>query len=132
MTAKQLANHIKKLGGQSPLADELLRSLLDRELLKSPWYETQQEHWLGWLKGYPGPGHYGRMQHNRDARFIYNHIVCPPMVLWLPEALCVPKSLIKRAFNATLVLPTLASQSGAIRRVLPWQLVEEHLLSQKP
>ena len=51
------------------------------------WYRTQKEHWLGWLGEYHGPGAYGRApSEERDARFVYNHIVCPEMLLWLIEA----------------------------------------------
>ena len=54
------------------------------------WYRTQKEHWLGWLEGYDGPGAYGRTQANRDAKFAYNHIVEPKMLLWLVDAAGVP------------------------------------------
>lgn len=51
------------------------------------WYMTQKEHWLDWLREYDGPGAYGRMAGTqRDARFAYNHIVEPKMLLWLIEA----------------------------------------------
>lgn len=35
------------------------------------WYDTQKEHWLGWLADYDGPGYYGRQHRGaatRDAR----------------------------------------------------------------
>jgi len=51
------------------------------------WYTTQKEHWLGWLHEYDGPGAYGRIPgKQRDAKFAYNHIVEPKMLLWLIEA----------------------------------------------
>ncbi len=50
------------------------------------WYTTQKEHWLGWLGEYDGPGGYGRVPgKKRDAKFAYNHIVNPEMLLWLFE-----------------------------------------------
>ena len=63
-----------------------------------------------------------------DAKIVYNRIVCPPMLLWLPEAVRVSKALIKEAFSAALERATLASQSAAIREVIPWEIVEEKVL----
>jgi hypothetical protein len=58
------------------------------------WYKSQKEHWLGWLSEYDGPGFYGRKTNgSRSAEYAYNHIVCPPMVLWLAEASGVEKSV---------------------------------------
>lgn len=46
------------------------------------WYRTQKEHWLGWLGDYEGPGAYKRKTGvKRDAKYAYNHIVCPEL-LW--------------------------------------------------
>lgn len=48
------------------------------------WYKTQKEHWLGWLREYHGPSAYGRKNgRRRDAKFAYNHIVEPKMLVWL-------------------------------------------------
>src|SRR5262245_45052949 len=47
------------------------------------WYKTQQEHWLGWLREYSGPGAYGRGNWKRSAEFVYNHIVNPQMLVYL-------------------------------------------------
>lgn len=66
------------------------------------WYKTQKEHWLGWLAEYRGPGYYGRKNSHRSAEFVYNHIVCPPMVLWLAEASGIPKPMVAKAAQAAL------------------------------
>lgn len=55
------------------------------------YHATQKGHWDAWLGPYNGPGYYGRKAWNRSAEFVYNHINCPPMVLWLGEAAGVPK-----------------------------------------
>ena len=41
---------------------------------------------IGWLLEYEGSAYYGRKNLHRAAEFIYNHIVCQPMLLWLAEA----------------------------------------------
>jgi hypothetical protein len=99
------------------------------------WYSTQKQHWLGWLKEYNGPGYYERKDWNRDAEFVYNHIVCPPMVLWLGEASGVPPIVVRRATKAALDAPaSLSAKAAAIRRVIPWSLIVERLgnPSQRP
>ncbi len=58
ITANELANHIKTLNSKSPSSDKLERLLREKQLLKKTWYKTQQEHWLGWLAEYSGPGAY--------------------------------------------------------------------------
>ena len=48
------------------------------------WYLTQKEHWIGWLLEYNGPGAYGRKTTDgRDAKFVYNHVVQPEMLVYL-------------------------------------------------
>jgi hypothetical protein len=92
------------------------------------WYKTQKEHWLGWLEGYGGPGYYGRKDWNRDGEFVYNHIVCPPMVLWLGEACGISATLVRKAKKSALgARPNLSAQAAAIRRVIPWELIEDRL-----
>ena len=94
------------------------------------WYKSQKEHWLGWLSEYAGPGFYGRKTANRSAEYAYNHIVCPPMVLWLGEASGVDKSLVNAAKQAALKAPaSLPSKSAAIRQVIPWLIIEIALKS---
>jgi hypothetical protein len=48
------------------------------------WYESQKEHWVGWLFHYNSPGAYGRkVVEGRNAKFVYNHVVCPELLLYL-------------------------------------------------
>jgi hypothetical protein len=85
------------------------------------WYTTQKEHWLGWLHDYGGPGAYGRIPgQNRDAKFVYNHIVCPEMLLWVIAAAGVRQDLVDAARRAYAEGATMMQQSGAIRRCVPW------------
>ncbi len=88
------------------------------------WYTTQKEHWLGWLREYDGPGAYGRVPgKQRDARFAYNHIVEPKMLLWLIEAAGVSKDLVEATQRASAEGASLMQKSGAIRRVAPWTVL---------
>ena len=98
--------------------------------LKRPgvWYLTQREHWLGWLKYYNTKGAYDRIPGlNRDARYAYNHVVCPPMLLWLASAAGVKMSLMRAAKREAATLERMRAQAGAIRRHVPWEVVAEAL-----
>ncbi len=92
------------------------------------WYTTQKQHWLGWLGEYDGPGAYGRIAgKQRDARFAYNHVVCPEMLLWLIEAAGVRHDLVQVARSASETGTTLMQKAGAIRRQVPWAAVYDAL-----
>ena len=92
------------------------------------WYLTQKEHWLGWLKYYNTEGAYGRRPGlNRDARYAYNHIVEPKMLLWLLPAVGVSPVRVRAARSSAAREKTMMAQSAAIRRVVPWEVVAEAL-----
>ena len=97
---------------------------------RNPTYKNQKDHWLTWLGDYDGPGFYERKTHaGRDAKYIYNHIMCSPMLLYLPEALGVSQTLVKKAFYAVIKSkdPGMAKQCGIIRKTIPFELVEKEL-----
>jgi deoxyribodipyrimidine photolyase-like uncharacterized protein len=85
------------------------------------WYKTQKEHWLGWLSDYNGLGGYGRKPgQNRDARFAYNHVVCPNLLLYLIRAIPLRPELVEAAEKAYQNGSSLMEKSGAIRKIAPW------------
>lgn len=129
MDAKGLRAVIEKLPNHGEYSQKL-EAHKRLAINRIPWYKSQKEHWIGWLKEYDGPGFYNRKnQTGRDAKYIYNHIMCSPMVLYLPEALGVSQTLIKKAFNAVIKSgdPGMAKQCGMIRKILPFELVEPKL-----
>lgn len=92
------------------------------------WYTTQKRHWLDWLRGYHGPGAYGRRpETRRDAEYVYNHIVEVKMLLWLIHAAGVERRLVSRARKSVAKGTTLAQQSAAVRKHVPWVTVERAL-----
>jgi RNA polymerase sigma-70 factor, ECF subfamily len=69
---------------------------------------------------------------HRSAEFVYNHINCPPMVLWLGEAAGLPRARVAEAKRSVLSAnPNHAAECSAIRRVLPWEMIESRLGSVK-
>jgi hypothetical protein len=92
------------------------------------WYKTQKEHWLGWLGDYHRPGYYGRQDSTpRNAKYAYNHIVCVDMLLYLAKASRISPSRLAKARAAERAAPSLQAKSGAVRKVIPWEVIEEAL-----
>ena len=107
-----------------------IRRLPSDPLRKDPrkWYLTQKQHWFGWLGEYNTRGAYVRVPGlNRDARYAYNHIVECRMRLWLIDAAGVDRKVYREARKAFAANSTLQRQAGAIRKVVPWDVVEAAL-----
>jgi hypothetical protein len=86
-------------------------------------YPSQREHWLGWLSEYNGPGYYGRSRYDRDAQYCYEHIQDPGMLLWLAEALGMPKVTVQRAADLALAQAHRNGWCKAVRSVIPWDVI---------
>jgi hypothetical protein len=131
MTPQRLARKIKKCRVTQPITASYERAL-EREGIWSAegvWYRSQKEHWSGWLSEYNGPGAYNRKtRRGRSAEFVYNHINCPPMLLWLAEAAGVPKTNVLAAKRSALAArQTRGTHCAVIRKFIPWQAIEEKL-----
>lgn len=126
MTPNQLRRRIKWLDPNTPQHLQLSAALNEGAGFNNAWYRSQKEHWLGWLAEYAGPGAYGRTYDpSRDAKFVYNHIQCAPMLFWLAEAIDVPAAVLESAERAILNAPSRnASQCAAFRKIVPWQDIE--------
>ena len=131
MTPKGLRRRIRLLPAELPLTKSYERKLASRGVWRSDgvWYKSQKEHWLGWLAEYDGPGAYNRKTHRgRSAEFAYNHINCPPMLLYLAEAVSVPKAtLLAATRSAFSARRPRAGHCAAIRKMIPWAEIEQRL-----
>ena len=88
-------------------------------------YSSQKDHWLGWLDSKSTSGTYQRKDSpGRDAKFVYNHIMEPKMLLWLISASGVNSELVKSAQDEALKSKSMASSCAAIRKVVPWHTLE--------
>jgi hypothetical protein len=116
----QFIQAIKRLPSDEPVDDP------------GVWYRTQKEHWLEWLKGYHGPGGYGRkVDKKRDARYAYNHIVNYQMLIWIIAAAGVKPNIVKAARRASTHGSTLQQKSAAIRKLVPWEELAAALWGEK-
>ena len=131
MTPRSLSRKIRKFRARVPITASYECALAAHGIWNDEgvWYTSQKEHWLGWLSEYDGPGAYGRKKRTgRSAQFAYNHIGCPPMLLWLAEAAGVSKAKVLAAKRAALSgRPNRASHCAIIRRVLSWPVIYERL-----
>lgn len=92
------------------------------------WYKTQKEHWLGWLSEYNGSGAYGRkIDKSRDAKYAYNHIVNYKMLIWVIKAAGVDRTLVKKALSVIDERRTYQENAGAIRKIVPWEVIAKAL-----
>ena len=87
-------------------------------------YHSQKAHWLGWLSKKPGAKYYRQDAPNRGAKFVYNHIMEPKMLLWLITASGIDNKLIANAQKDSDNARTMASSCAAIRKVVPWEDLE--------
>ena len=91
-------------------------------------YRTQKAHWLGWLDSKSTSGTYQRHDApDRGAKFVYNHIMEPKMLLWLISASGLQIELVEQAKEASLNTKSMASSCAAIRKVVSFQTLEKAL-----
>ena len=69
MTPRDLFRAINELKLAAPITANYERALISRDVWSRSgvWYTSQQEHWLGWLAEYDGPGAYGRKTSKRRS-----------------------------------------------------------------
>lgn len=91
-------------------------------------HKNQKGHWLHWLFWYNEKSAYGRaIGMNRDAKWAYNHIVCPDMLIYLIKAINIQPDLVMLAEKAFRENATEMHRSGEIRKIVPWPLVYDAL-----
>jgi hypothetical protein len=129
VTKRQLYDEIGRLSPRAPVTARFEGAVARMELRRPDnWAGRQKDHWLGWLKGYRGAGYYGRKSWNVPAKTVFNRVVNPGWLLWLSEAVGIPARSLKRAADEALAAgTTMMAQSGAIRRVISWEMIEERL-----
>ena len=120
MTPKQLLKRIRPLSAHAPYTEKFDKTLeACGQRHQNKWWIDHKEHWICWLV---------HIHPKRSAAYVYNHINCPPMLIWLPEAAGILERDVSAAIAAALEIgKSWPSQCGAIRRLIPWQKVEQAL-----
>src|SRR5258708_32766414 len=86
---KELLRAVRRLPATAPQSDKLSKG----------GYKTHQDHWIGWLKEYDGPGYYGRSDWSVDARAVYQRLAHGHIIVWLSEAAGEDPKRIRGALN---------------------------------
>jgi hypothetical protein len=112
---KELLRAVRRLPATAPQSDKLSKG----------GYETHQDHWIGWLKEYDGPGYYGRSDWSVDARAVYQRLANGHILVWLNEAAGANPKQIRAAITAMKRHGNGRAQTEAkiVRSHLPWEQV---------
>jgi len=128
---KGFLNAIRKLRKKNlptPLTDNFEAELRSRKQHPSKtWYINQGEHWDGWLRNYDGVGFYNRKNWNRTSEYVYNHIMCQPMLIWLAETLDIESKIIESAITEALKSNKYQEQCRIIREHIKWSDIKSKL-----
>ena len=117
MTRSKLLRIIRKLPEHQPISCTVLPPTV---------YPSHKAHWIGWLDDYvAGRTYYGRKHHDRSCQYIWNHLQCGPMLVWLAEA---TKAADRNPLLTCVRICRIedwrgAAKCGEIRRLLPWVIV---------
>jgi hypothetical protein len=112
----------KKSGIKEVSVDEFIDAIK-----KLPSAEPKNQ-WIRWLSEYDEPGYYNRLAGmNRSAKFAYNNIANPEMLLWLIQAAGIDKDLVDFAKSDCAKVSNVRRQSAAIRKRVPWAILERAL-----
>jgi len=94
---------------------------------KLPNHEHKNR-WLRWLSDYDKPGPYDRRAGEKhSAKFAYNHIAYPEMLLWLIQAVGFDEDLVKLAESDCDAVANMHQKVAAIRKRATWEMLERQL-----
>jgi len=130
MTPCELASKISNLPNRAPITAELTSLLQNPDPNDSAGTKlpNRKKQWRRWLGTYEEPEYPRRKDSNRTAQFVYNHLLVPEWVLWLGEASGVSETVVRNAMKAACsVQPNRATQCAAIRKIIPWKIIEYKL-----
>ena len=98
------------------------------EAIRKLPFHNIREGWIHWLSDYNNPGLYHRKpDQDHSARYAYNHIVYPEMLLWLIRESGVNHELVRRAKSDSESFTVPRQQAAAIRKRVPWDVLEQTL-----
>jgi hypothetical protein len=109
----------------------MVRRLPEEPTVPARFPNSFKQAWVDWLSKYIRPGKYGRGDRRRDARFIYNHLNHPEMIIWLAAASGAEAQLVRKAAGTMQEDDSHGTQAATVRRILPWGDVAHHLASSK-
>jgi hypothetical protein len=98
---------------------------------KLPDHE-HKDRWLHWLRDYNKEGPFGRKAgEEHSAKYSYNHIAYPEMLLWLIQAAGFDEDLVKLAETDCEQVTNMHKKVAAIRKRVTWKMLERELWGQQ-
>ena len=133
MNGPDFAQILKRLPPHPPVTTEYESRHRQGSHDERTSYSNQRDHMVGWMSEMNGSGAYGRKGRNRTAKAAYNSLRCAPALVWIAEALEEDSAVVRSAVSAADAAgPSISSQCGAIRKVVPWDRIEELIALQQP
>lgn len=85
----------------------------------------EREHMVVWFRANEtkGVGSYSRATPNLSARRCYNGLMNAASLLWIAEAVGVDDATVQQAFDAAVAAGDYRRACGAIRAIIPWDLI---------
>lgn len=123
-SAQAFAEILVCLDAHYPMSDGYGEAHRNRER-HEPWYRSQREHIVVWLREIDGPGAYDRKTRGLGAKHFYQHFQCAQGLLWVAEALGEDPLVVQRAADAAGGVGRPATRCAAIRKVIPWSRIVE-------
>lgn len=132
LTCREFAELLRSRKAHYPISDRYISEIHDSPDKSG---EDEREHMIIWFESNEtsGSGSYSRKTPNGSARTCYGRLCNAASLLWIAEAVGVPKATVQRAFEAAETAGDYRSACGRIRKVIPWDeiLVRANLLMSK-
>ena len=94
---------------------------------KLPKHE-HREAWIRWLSDYDKAGPFKRQTGEKhSAKFVYNNLAFPEMLLWLIQSVGIEQGLIDMAESDSKQFENVRRKAAAIRKRVPWKDLERLL-----
>jgi hypothetical protein len=125
----RLVRFLHKENPQTPITDRFDDDLISKygDNQSGISHKNQGEHWIGWLNGYKGAGFYNRKDNKRSPEYIYNHVMCPQMIVWLAEVSGLTNELLDNATKEALKSEKYQTQCAVLRKHISWSKIMDSL-----
>lgn len=128
ISCKQLAKFFDRCEDHYPISDRYIAEVHDSP---DKGDRTEREHMRDWFRDNhrTGTGPYSRSKGNTSGRTCYQNLKNAASLLWIAEASGVEQSIVVSAFDAAAAAGDYRRACGAIRRIIPWEMVYSALTS---
>lgn len=118
----QMARIFEHREDHYPVSDRYIREVHDSP---DKTGDTEREHMTAWFRLNPtnGSGPYSRRKGNVSARVCYNRLANAASLLWIAEAVGVDRATVERAYDAAVGAGDYRRACGAIRKIIPWDII---------